>query len=108
VSAFLAKCNHNGIGAPYLVIQRPALIGIANRCHLFTCANVVCGSNATHPNIVLYMGVAVSEGGVMLVSEFVRRGDLEHRLHSADDIPLLTRLFMARDTAHGMAWYARC
>jgi len=50
------------------------------------------------------MGASLVEGQLMLVSEYLPRGDLERLLHSDAELPLLTRLIMARDTALGMSW----
>ena len=63
-------------------------------------------SKYTHPNIVQFMGACFIPEQMMIITEFIPRGDLEDML--ADEsikLSFPTRMKMARGAAKGMNWY---
>jgi serine/threonine protein kinase len=57
-----------------------------------------------HPNVVLFLGAHSAPGSIMLVSEFLDGGDLDHVLHSESEIPPARKLSYMMDTAKAMNW----
>ena len=63
-------------------------------------------SKIFHPNIVLFMGACTVPGNMMIVTEYMPKGDLESILrNSSVQLSLLTRMRMAKDAALGMTWF---
>jgi serine/threonine protein kinase len=62
-------------------------------------------SKIFHPNICLFMGASTGGKNLMIVTEYLPRGDLEKLLHDPKvQLSLYTRMKMARDAALGMNW----
>jgi serine/threonine protein kinase len=57
-----------------------------------------------HPNVVLFLGAHSSPGQIMLVSEFLDGGDLDHLLHSDAELSVSRRIGFMMDTAKAMNW----
>eukprot|EP01130_Rhizamoeba_saxonica_P010932 TRINITY_DN4517_c0_g1_i1.p1 TRINITY_DN4517_c0_g1~~TRINITY_DN4517_c0_g1_i1.p1 ORF type:complete len:513 (+),score=130.33 TRINITY_DN4517_c0_g1_i1:19-1557(+) len=58
-----------------------------------------------HPNVVLFMGACTEAGNLMIVTEFLPRGDLHGIIHNPKiTLSLLDKLQMTRDVAQGMNW----
>jgi serine/threonine protein kinase len=57
-----------------------------------------------HPNVVLFLGAHSSPGAIMLVSEFLDGGDLDHLLHSDAELSVSRRIGFMIDTAKAMNW----
>ena len=60
-----------------------------------------------HPNVVLFLGACTRPGQVMIVSELMEGGDLEHLLEDPAAYGRLTlrhKLQIAYETALGMSW----
>lgn len=65
-------------------------------------------SKIRHPNVVLFLGVCITNTDLYLVSEYLPKGNLENLLHDSKiDISLFRRLRMAKDAALGMNWLHR-
>ena len=57
-----------------------------------------------HPHICLYMACSLNPDALMIVTEYVPRGDLCALLASAEPLSLCLRVKMATDAALGMSW----
>jgi serine/threonine protein kinase len=57
-----------------------------------------------HPHICLYMACSLNPDALMIVTEYVPRGDLCALLASNDSLSLCLRMKMATDAALGMSW----
>jgi len=66
---------------------------------------VILISKYTHPNIVQFMGACFVPDHMMIVTEFIPRGDLEDMLaDSSIKLSMTTRMKMAKGAALGMNW----
>jgi len=88
--------------------QPPSLARSAGASSRRACGCVhTCTSKTFHPNIVLFMGACTQPGHLMIVSEYMPKGNLEDMLQNPSiQLSLVMRIKMARDAALGMNWYA--
>jgi len=57
-----------------------------------------------HPNVILFMGACYEAGNMMIITELMPKGDVYSIVHSDQNVSLLRKLLMAKDTALGMNW----
>ena len=61
-------------------------------------------SKLAHPNLVLFMGVSVSDKELLIVTEFLDEGNLEDKLFGPSELPLFRRMRWAKQACSGLAW----
>lgn len=58
-----------------------------------------------HSNVIQYMGACFTPGHLMIVTDYLAKGDLEDMLLNKNiSLSMVTRMRMALDVAHGMNW----
>lgn len=60
-------------------------------------------SGVPHPNVVQFMGISQDRGHLMIVTEFMERGDAEKKVFNKE-FSIVMRMNFARDVACAVAW----
>lgn len=60
-------------------------------------------SGVPHPNVVQFMGISQDRGHLMIITEFLERGDAEKKVFNKE-FSLTMRMNFARDVACAVAW----
>lgn len=56
------------------------------------------------PNLLLFMGVCVTDKELLIVAEFLNEGNVEEKILGPSDISLFSRVRWARQAAGGLSW----